>query len=228
MQRAEKVAYTGPVNLVCQRLLLLLGAALVCRTSLDAQTYPAAQRRFDLSAFALFSGTYTGLGSSPLASGGGFAGPGGRNLTFSLGADLGFYSYRGFQLGAEVRGAYPLDSGQVDGQKSILAGVRVTREPSGTGLFARVRPYGTVLAGRGQIEYQSGGYLTPGILFFNNNSAVYAGGFGAEADVSRSFSIRGDAQFQRWNTPVTQSGILHTSQGGIGIVYRYGAGSGPR
>ncbi len=191
-----------------------------------AQARSTAQRRLDLSAFALFSGTYTGLGSSPYVYG--IEGPEGRNLTFSLGADLGVYSFHGARLGAEVRGAYPIKSGQVDGQKSILGGVRVAHEPSGYGLFGRVRPYADVLAGRGQISYQNSGYRVRDFLYLSSNSAVYEAGGGFEVDVTRAFSIKADAQFQRWNSPVKASGVLHVPQGGIGIVYRYGTGRGPR
>lgn len=191
-----------------------------------AQARSTAERRLDLSAFGLFSGTYTGLGSSPYLYG--IEGPQGRNLTFSLGANLGFYTFHGARLGAEVRGALPLNSGQVDGQKSILGGIHVTHEPSGYGAFGRVRPYVDVLAGRGEITYQNGGYPIPGFLVLSNPSAVYAAGGGFEFDVTRAFSVKADAQFQRWNTPVTTSGVLHVPQGGVGIVYRYGTGRGPR
>ncbi len=196
--------------------------------AVHAQTTSTAQRRLDLSAFVLLSGTDTGLGSSPYADPNGIAGPPSKNLTLSLGADLGFYSSHSFELQAEVRGGTPVDSGTVDGQKSILGGLRVTHEPGGSGFFGRVRPYGTLLAGRGQIDYQNVGYLIPGTLYISNNSAVYAAGLGTEVDVTRRFAVRVDAQFQRWNTPVTADGALRVAQGGVGLVYRYGTGSGPR
>lgn len=207
--------------------MLPVGVLLLSGTGLRAQARSTAERRLDLSAFGLFSGTYTGLGSSP-GFAGGFEGPEGRNLTFSLGADLGVYTFHGARLGAEVRGGLPINSGQVDGQKSILGGIRVTHEPSGYGFLGRVRPYADVLAGRGQLTYQNGGYPVPGFLVLSSNSAVYAAGGGFEFDVTRAFSIKADAQFQRWNTPVNASGVLHVPQGGVGIVFRYGTGRGPR
>lgn len=204
-----------------------VGALLLSGVGASAQARSTAERRLDFSAFGLFSGTYTGLGSAPVFPGNP-EGPQGRNITFSLGADLGFYTFHGARLGAEVRGGLPIDSGQVDGQKSILGGIRVTHEPSGYGLFGRVRPYVDVLAGRGQLKYQNGGYPIPGFLVLSSNTTVYSGGGGLEFDVTRAFSIKADAQFQRWNTPVTTSGVLHVPQGGVGIVYRYGTGRGPR
>lgn len=175
----------------------------------------------------MLNGVYTGLGSSPYVNSG-ITGPEGRNISLSAGADLGFYSFLGLRLGAEVRGEAPLKSGQVDGQKSILGGLRVTHEPSGYGLFGHLRPYGDVLAGRGAINYQNGGYPAPGVLYLSNTSAVYAGGGGLEFDVTRSFSVKADALVERWYTPVGTNGHIYSKQGGIGVVYRYGMGRGPR
>ncbi|MGI4756538.1 MAG: hypothetical protein ACRYGF_06780 [Janthinobacterium lividum] len=209
--------------------LALLGSGVAAQ----AQARASADRRLDLSAFGLFSGTYTGLGplSYPYLIDGP-QGPEGRNLTFSLGADLGVYTFHGARLGAEVRGSTPIKSGQVDSQKSILAGIRVTHEPSGYGFLGHVRPYVDVLAGRGQMKYQGGGYLVQDGSFLTeylaNNSAVYDAGGGFELDVTRRCSIKVDAQFQRWNTLVNTSGVIYSKQGGVGIVYRYGTGRGPR
>lgn len=214
---------------VVSRVVAGVGLLVLCAGSVTAgaqRTDPTARRRLDLSAFGMVSGVYTGLGSSPYPSG--FSGPEGRNIALSAGADLGFYSFLGLRLGGEVRGQLPLKSGQVDGQKSILGGLRVTHEPNGYGLFGRFRPYADVLAGRGELTFQNGGYAVPGIVFLSNTSAVYAGGGGFEYDVTRAFSIKADALFERWNTPVVGSGHIYSKQGGIGIVYRYGTGRGPR
>ena len=175
----------------------------------------------------MVSGVYTGLGSSPLDNGGVY-GPEGRNVALTAGADLGFYSVLGLRLGGEVRGEAALKSGQVDGQKSILGGLRLTHEPSGYGLFGRVRPYADVLAGRGELKYQNGGYPVPMALYLSNTSPVYAGGGGFEYDVTRAFSFKGDALFERWKSPVALGGRMYSKQGSIGIVYRYGTGRGPR
>lgn len=178
----------------------------------------------------MVNGMYTGLGSSPLFGDGVHQGPEGRNISITAGANLGFYSFLGLRLGAEVRGEIPIKSGQVDGQKSILGGLRVTHEPSGYGFFGRFRPYGDVLAGRGEITYQNGGYPVPpgNFSYLSSTSAVYAGGGGFEFDITRSFSFKGDAQVERWYTPVGTNGHLYSKQGGIGIVYRYGMGRGPQ
>ncbi len=155
-------------------------------------------------------------------------GPEGKNVGITAGADLGFYSLLGLRLGAEVRGEAAIKSGQVDSQKSILGGLRLTHEPSGYGPFGRVRPYADVLAGRGNIVYKNGGYPVPGVLYLSNPSPVYAGGGGFEIDILRAFSFKGDALFERWNAPVVNGGHIYSKQGSIGIVYRYGTGRGPR
>ncbi len=176
----------------------------------------------------MFSGTQTGLGSSPYLPGNNGIGPEGRNLAITAGADLGFYSLRGFRLGAEVRGSIAVDSGQVDGQKSLLGGVRVTHEPGGTGLWGSFRPYGTLLAGRGELNYGANGYPQNTLTYLSSISNVYAGGAGFEYDFSRRFSFKLDGQLQRWNTPVIASGVIYSKQGSVGVVYRYGTGRGPR
>ena len=176
----------------------------------------------------MVTGVYTGLGSSPLENDGIHQGPEGHNIGITAGADLGFYSFLGLRLGAEVRGEAAIKSGQVDGQKSILGGLRLTHEPSGYGVFGRFRPYADVLAGRGNIIYQNHGYPLANVLYLSNPSPVYAGGGGFEYDFSRAFSFKGDALFQRWNSPVAPGGHFYAKQGSVGIVYRYGTGRGPR
>lgn len=205
----------------------VVAGLMVAVTAGAQRTYSTAQRRLDLSAFGMVSGVYTGLGGSPYDNGG-VEGPEGRNVSITAGADLGFYSFLGLRLGAEVRGEAAIKAGQVDSQKSILGGLRVTHEPSGYGLFGNVRPYVDVLAGRGNIIYQNNGYPVPGILYLSNPSAVYAGGGGFEYDFSRAFSFKADALVERWNTPVVESGKIYSKQGSVGIVYRYGTGRGPR
>lgn len=206
-------------------LLLLLGAGALSARAQRAD--PTAVRRLDLSGFGLVTGVYTGLGSSPLDNGGVY-GPEGHNIGITAGADLGFYSLFGLRLGGEVRGEASIKSGQVVGEKSILGGLRLTHEPSGYGLFGRVRPYADVLAGRGELKYQNGGYPVQGALYLSNTSPVYAGGGGFEYDITRSFSFKGDALFERWRSPVALHGHTYSKQGSIGIVYRYGTGRGPR
>ena len=222
---ANQDGYTGALSKSIGWMLLSSGAALLGGVGARAQARPTADRTLHPSAFVLFSETYTGLGASSFNANPGL---GGRNFTLTLGGDLGVFPFRRFDLAAEVRGSYPVNKGKVDGQESVMGGLRISREPVGEGFAGRLRPYADVLVGRGAMDYQSGGYQVPGLLYTRTVSTVYDAGAGFEVDVTRQFSIKADAQFQRWSTPVTASGHIYSSQGGLGLVYRYGAGGSPR
>ena len=189
------------------RLSFLASLLCVPRT-LFCQAMPTARRTLQISAFGLLGGTYTGLS-------------GGRNLAVTAGGDLIFLHYRKALFGAELRGTYPLDKGAVDSQKSVLAGLRAETRVS------RVVVFGDVLAGRGGIDYQNGGYPVPPLVYFATNTVVYAAGGGAELDITRQLALKLDAQVQHWATPVTASGVIYPKQIGVGVVYRFGANGRP-
>jgi hypothetical protein len=211
------------LNLLAKYLLVGFLGGAPCLAA--AQAIPTADRGAQASAFVLFSGTYTGLGASLFSP---QPGSGGKNLTISAGADLDFMLGRRFALGAELRGSYPINAGKVDGQKTILGGVRATREPVGDyGLLRRFRPYGNFLVGRGQMDMQSGGYIVPGFRYDLTTSTVYSPGGGFEIELTPRVALKADAQFQRWSTPLTPSGTLWAKQGGIGLTYRFGASRYP-
>jgi len=169
-----------------------------------SQAAPAVTQAADLSVFAGATGTFTGLDS-------------GKNVSITAGADYGlpyyFHSYRPF---LELRGSYPFDKGQVDSQENILGGLKVGRS------FGRFHPYGDILFGRGEIHYGSG-YPDPDhtFLYLRSTSWVLSPGAGVDFDVSSHFSIKADAQFQRYTTPVTISGDLWAKPLTLGIVYRF-------
>jgi hypothetical protein len=198
-------------------------AGFLC--SLASAQATTAKRRLQLSGFALVDETYTGLNADQTTT---FEG--GRNVAFTAGGDLGFFSPGRYSLAAEVRGSYPMASGNIVTEKSILGGVRFSREPAGEGFAGVFRPYVDVLFGRGQMDYQNGGYITPGLLFYQSNSNILQGGGGIELDLLRQFSLKIDLQAQHWKTPVLEpnSTTLWSKQGGVGVTYRFGAGTGPR
>lgn len=171
------------------------------------------------SAFVMVGGTYTGVGPFGNAT----HRNGGKNLALTAGGDLDFLSFGNFMLGAEVRGSYPLDSGHVVGEKSILGGARVSYV---TGNL--IRPYADGLFGRGQMNYQDGGYAVGNLLYSQTATNIYDFGGGAEFDIMRQISLKVDVQAQHWNTPVIPSGHVWSAQGSIGAAYRFGAGQGPR
>jgi len=183
-----------------------------------SQAKPTATRALSPSVFVLFGGTYTGL----LSDGRPNVWDGGRNLLFSAGLDLGVLSLGHYNIAAEVRGSLPLISGQVVGDRAILGGARVSYEST------PLRPYIDVLAGRGQMDYQRGGYVTPDKTYIQTAGAVYGGGIGTEWDVVPHLALKIDAQAQRWNTPVVARGYVNSVQGSVGLAYRFGAGGRPR
>lgn len=180
-------------------------AALVATTMHAQSAAPTGSKAFDLSTFGGINGTYTGLA-------------GGRNLGVTAGVDVGLRSYYGFQPFLEGRGMYPIDGGEIDKQKNALGGVRFERQ-----VMPGLRVYGDFLVGRGQIDYERGGYPAPGgqYLLLSNSSTVYSPGAGAEFRVREHLSALVDVQFQHYDTPATPSGSLWAKPIMLGVRYRF-------
>ena len=163
---------------------------------------PTALQTLQLSTFAGVSPVFTGLG-------------GGRNLSFTAGVDLAVHPYRGLRPTLEVRGTYPMDSGNVDSQKDILGGLRVDY-PIGH----RFHPYGDFLFGRGEMKYGAG-------YFFNNfeyvltTTYVDSPGAGVDFDLTPHFGVKLDAQFQRWSAVPTPSGTIWNKAATAALIYRF-------
>ncbi len=167
---------------------------------------PTATRTLTLSAFGGVSGVYTGLS-------------GGKNLSIIAGADLGLASWRGIRPEIEARGVYPVDKGSIDSQKSILGGLKVDFL-----LNHRLRPYGDVLFGRGEMDYQPG-YLFNNEVYQLTTTNVYSGGGGVDYDLNDQLAIKVDAQIQRWGYAPTPSGNLYSKLGTVGVIYRFNFGT---
>lgn len=175
-----------------------------------AQSAPTATRALRLSAFAGANGTFTGLS-------------GGKNAGLTAGVDLSIRPYFSLEPSIEVRGTYPVHDGTIDAQKNILGGLKLAKR------FGPFHPYGDILFGRGEIAYQNGGYSDPiGLLvYYQTVSGVIAPGAGVDLDVSPHFSLKADASFPRYATPVTPSGHLTGTSLTGGLVYRFNFGSFP-
>jgi opacity protein-like surface antigen len=175
-----------------------------------SQAQPTAVKNVPLSFFGGVTGVYTGLS-------------GGKNLSITAGTDLRLRDIFGLAPSVEVRGTYPVDRGQVASQKNILAGFRVGRS------FGSFTPYGDVLFGLGQLNYSS---LQPNpsntFAYSYSSSNVYSAGAGVDFDVTPSWGIKADGQFQRYSTPVTESGHIYIKSLTLGVVYHLFGGSGPR
>lgn len=195
----------------------LLAAVVACAlfgatgtTPCRAQSTPTASRSYEPSVFAGISGSYTGLS-------------GGRNLGINAGADLGFRPFFGFLPSIEVRGTYPADSGTIVGQESVLGGLRVQKR------YRNVRPYVDFLIGRGQMTYQSGGYivLSQDFKYLQSTSTILSPGLGFETDITPHFALLLDGQLQHCNIPFTPdssstaASSIYAKAGMIGVVYRF-------
>ena len=188
-----------------------LAAILFLQPGSLAQGTATASRALDPSAFLGITGDYTGLNGS-------------RNLGLTAGIDVGFHPFFGFLPAVEIRGIYPADSGVVVGEESVEGGLRVQKRLRG------IRPYADALFGRGQLNYQNGGYVVPAqnFSYLQSTSNLYSLGIGVEIDATEHFALLLDGQAQHWNLPFTPgsasiaSSSIYSKVGTIGVVYRFG------
>lgn len=186
---------------------LVLSLALLLATlspTLAAHAQPAnatAVQRMQLSAFGGASGAYTGLETS-------------KNLSVTVGMDLGLAPHFGVRPVIEVRGLYPLDKGQVVAQKDILGGLKVDFL-----LNHRLHPYGDFLFGRGQMNYGPSGFSYQNYIFDVTTTYVYSPGAGIDYRFSDHLALKIDAQIQHWSSTPTASGDLYSKVGTVGLVY---------
>lgn len=197
-------------------LLILCGAD----KRLAAQADLTAVQQVTISAFALVGGTYTGLS-------GAYNHLGGRNLPLTAGVDIGLLNLRHVDLAVEARGIYPLFSGEVDGQKAILGGVRASHTFDAERRNS-ITTYVDGLGGRGSIHYVNGGYPVPPVVYIDTSGNVLSLGGGLQVRLTSALSFVAEAQFQRWSTPVLSTGTINAEQGSVGVAYRFGANPKPR
>lgn len=187
------------------KLVLTLAFALAASAAAQ-EAKPTATRELQLSAFGAVSGVFTGLSS-------------GKNLSFTAGGDLGLPPWHGMRPTIEVRGTYPMDSGDIVAQKDVLGGLRVDFL-----LNHRLRPYGDFLFGRGQMNYGGGsGYFFNNSYYALTTTYIDSPGGGFNYDLTEHWGVKVDGQFQRWAGPdqPTQSGNVYSKVGTIGVVYTF-------
>ncbi len=176
-----------------------------------AQSSPTASRALEPSVFLGVSGVYTGLQTA-------------RNASITAGADIGFRRFFGVSPAIEFRGTYPIHSGQVAGEESVEGGLRVGKR------YTHFRPYADLLFGRGQLNYQNGGYIVPSQSFryLQSTTNVISPGIGVDLDVTEHYAVLVDGQFQHWNLPFSTGanpatpGSIDSKVLTIGVVYRFG------
>lgn len=186
-----KVKFAGS----CGLLVVMLGFGVAAW----GQAEVTASQAMEISVFGAGTGTFTGLEKS-------------RNLGITAGADLTFRPLFGIRPAFEIRGTYPIDKGQVIGEKSGLLGLRLMKS------YGRFNPYIDGLYGRGELTYV-GGFIVGTFRYDRTTTNVFAGGGGVDYRISDHFDLKADVQAERWSTPVTSSGKIYSTPISLGVVY---------
>jgi hypothetical protein len=189
------------------RASFLSATLLLCLSfspAAHAQAGPTATQTFQIAAFAGATGTLIGLDQ-------------GRNTGITAGGDLGFRSFYRLHPFLEVRGTYPVDNGSVAGLKNVLIGVKIEKR------IARAHLYGDAFFGRGEINYNSPGYLNPAgkSFYLQSLSNIYSFGGGVDLDLTHHYALKADAQLQHYSVPVTTSGSIYAKAFTLAVVYRF-------
>jgi len=227
---------TGRCVLSLSALALVPAILAAFAPCASAQALPTATQLYSLSAWGGTTGTFINL--PPTASGGPIASPvvggagspsslfnGGKNLGISAGVDLRVWQYHRFLPSVEVRGTYPIASGNVAGEENVLGGVKVEYLWG-----SRYHPYADFFFGREEIKYQAGGYISPDrrFLFLQSISNVFSPGGGIDIDVTHHFAAKVDAQLWHTKVPVTTSGSLNSLALTAGVIYRFDFNKRPK
>jgi hypothetical protein len=167
-----------------------------------AQSVPTATQRLQLSTFLIATETSSGF-------------QGAKHFDITSGGDITWLTIRNFNTGVEIRGAYPIHSGSVINQKSVLAGLKLEYPKS------KFRPYADLLVGRGRISYLDGGYIAGNVKYIRSDSAVLSTGIGCDLYFSHRFAMKVDIQHQSWDSPAAYSSRITPGVVSIGGTYNF-------
>lgn len=190
--------------------LLVLSASLVRGTIHGQATQSTADRPVGISFFAGGAASFTGI-------------QGVKNYGITGGVDLRLKQYAGFRPAIEIRGFYPVDSNALVNHRDVLAGIRVERG------FGKFLPYVDGLFGRSSLHYNP--YLPSpdgSYAYTRSSSNVYSPGGGVEYSLTPHYALKGDVQYQRFSTPVTDSGHVFATTITVGVAYHLFGGEAPR
>jgi hypothetical protein len=166
------------------------------------QSVPTATQRVQLSTFLVATKASVGL-------------QGANNFTITSGSDLTLLVLRYFNTGVELRGSYPIRSGDVISQKSILVGPKIEYPKS------RFRPYADLLVGRGRINYLDGGYISGSVKYIRSDSAVLSPGVGCDLYFTHRVAVKVDIQYQSWDAPTASFGRIAPALISVGGSYNF-------
>jgi hypothetical protein len=164
----------GRLEMQISRMLshaLLLMAVGAPQDRCFSQSIPVATQQMQLSAFSGVTPISTGLGQ-------------GKNLTITAGADIAFVGLRRIRSVIEIRGNYPIAAGNVDKQKSFVAGPVIEYT------VGRFCPYADFLIGKGAINYLDGGYVFGREKYISSSTVVYSPGVGLDYSITHHFALK--------------------------------------
>jgi hypothetical protein len=167
-----------------------------------SQSIPVAVQQMQLSAFSAVTPVSTGLGQ-------------GTNLSITAGADIAFVGLRRIRSVIEIRGTYPIAAGNVNKQKSLVAGPVIEYA------VGRFRPYADFLIGKGAINYLSGGYVFGTEKYISSSTVVYSPGVGLDYSITHHFALKADLQYQHWEVPAAVSGHINPTVVSLGGQYMF-------
>ncbi|MGF7183655.1 hypothetical protein [Tunturiibacter psychrotolerans] len=177
-------------------------AVILFPFGLLAQSVPTATQSLQLSTFLIATETSSGF-------------QGAKSFDITSGGNLTLLMYRYLNTGVEVRGSYPIHSGSVIGQKSILVGPKFEYPKS------VLRPYADLLVGRGRISYLDGGYVAGTVKYIRSDSAVFSPGIGCDLYLTHRIAMRVDIQYQSWDSPAASSGRITPGLVSVGGTYNF-------
>ena len=167
-----------------------------------SQAVPTATQTSRLSVFGGATGVFTDVF-------------GGHNAGITAGVDFSFRPFFGLSPSLELRGTYPIISGTIAGEKSVVGGIRLERQ------YGRLHPYVDALVGRGQIDYQRGGFISGRFKYISTTSTVYSPGAGVDLDLFDHWAAKADLQYQFWSTYPLELKVLSPKVVTFGLIYRF-------
>ena len=163
------------VRLVVLTVFMLLGG-VVGSSSLYAQALPTATKTAEISAFGGYTVTSPDYG--PLTKTG-----------FMFGSDFTLFPH--WHVDPSIEARFSFAHAPAISERAFLIGPRVQTEV----LHNRLHPYADFLFGVGTISYHP--IVNPGDSSDSGRAISYGGG--ADYDLTRHISLKGDVQVQSWN-----------------------------
>lgn len=136
----------------------------------------------------------------------------GNDLGVTIGADFTRH-FRLLDPSLTVR--YNKQIGDTVGEKSFVGGLKLERA------YKRFHPYLQLMFGYGVITFNRPSRNADGSFYSYDDSSIYDVGGGFDYDLSHSFALKADVQYQFWSLgrdpePIT----FHPAIVGIGLIYR--------